>query len=100
MANQMQYALYKGLQRPLVFKMFKGKYIYWAMGSIIAGVIIGGVISALVSSLVGIICFTAITVSLTFFTISKQKKGLHAKKREKAMYIIQPKQRLSKNSLI
>ena len=95
MAQQEQFSLYKGLQRPLVFKMFKGKYIYWAMGSIIAGVIIGGALSAIVSSYAGIIAFTAITVLLIFYTISRQKKGLNSKKRESTIYIIQPRQKLS-----
>lgn len=98
MAQLDRFSLYKGLQRPLVFKMFKGKYIYWAMGSVIAGVIIGGTLSALVSSYAGIIAFTSMTVSLIFYTISRQKQGLNAKKKENAIFIIQPRQKLSKPS--
>lgn len=96
MAQQERFSLYKGLQRPLVFKMFKGKYIYWAMCSIITGVIIGGALSAIISSYAGLIAFAVITVSLIFYTITRQKQGLNSKKRDDAIYIIQPRQKLSK----
>jgi uncharacterized membrane protein YfcA len=99
MAQQEQYSLYKGLQRPLVFKMFKGKYIYWAMGSIIAGVIVGGALSAMISSYAGIIAFAAITLSLIFYTISRQKQGLNVKKRERSIFIVQSRQTLSKKAV-
>ncbi len=96
MAQREQFSLYKGLQRPLVFKMFKGKYIYWAMGSIITAVIIGGALSAIVSSYAGIIAFAVISVSLIFYTITRQKQGLNSKRKDGAIYIIQPRQKLSK----
>ena len=89
--EQRNYQLYKGLQRPLVFKFFRGKFIYWAMGSIIAGVVFGGLLSALVSSLAGIIGLVAVAVPLMLFTISKQKQGLYAKKKETGIFINPPK---------
>jgi hypothetical protein len=85
-----QYKLYKGLQRPLIFKIFKGKYIYWALGSIVTGIIVGGVISSLVSSVVGIFAMAAVAVPLLFYTISMQKKGLYTKRTDKLIYIIPP----------
>ena len=91
---QEHYKLYKGLQRPLVFKFFKGKYIYWAAGSIVAGMIGAGITSSVFSSLTGIITLIAITVPLLLYTTTQQKKGLHTKKREVHYFIIQSKFRL------
>lgn len=85
------YPLYKGLQRPLVFKMFKGKYIYWAMGSIVAGIVTGGIISATVSSIVGIMSMAVISAPLLLFVITKQKLGLHTKNKFGGVMIHSPK---------
>lgn len=85
------YPLYKGLQRPLVFKMFKGKYIYWAMGSIITGIVTGGVISATVSSVIGIMSMAFISAPLLLFVITKQKLGLHTKNKYNGVLIHSPK---------
>jgi hypothetical protein len=85
-----KHALYKGLQRPLVFKIFKGKFIYWAAMACISSMIVGGIISAF-NSLLGILAFIGILISGMFFTISKQKQGLNSKTRDDSIYILQPK---------
>ena len=87
------YPLYKGLQRPLVFKMFKGRFIYWALGSLLGGIVAGIIVGAAVSSLAGLISMVMISLPLLFFTISKQKKGLYEKKVDEASFIIQPQHR-------
>lgn len=92
--EQLTYALYKGLQRPLIFKFFKGKYIYWALGSLVAGIIIGGIISAVVSAFAGLACLLGVSLPLLFYTISKQKQGLHSKAKDTAIYMIAPKHRI------
>jgi uncharacterized membrane protein len=71
--------------------MFKGKYIYWAMGSIIAGIVIGGIISATVGSVIGILSMAGIAAPLLLFVIAKQKKGLHTKRTFKGILILSPK---------
>lgn len=38
------YPVYKGLQKPLVYKGFKGRYMYWAIGSVVGGVVLGGLL--------------------------------------------------------
>jgi len=86
-----EYSLYKGLQRPLVFKIFKGKFIYWAVGSILAGIVSGGLVGALISSLFGIVTMIGVSMPLLMFTINKQKRGLYDKKRNYGIYIISPK---------
>ena len=85
-----EYAIYKGLQRPLVFKMFKGKFIYYAAGVLVGGIIIAGLITAIISSIVGLVVLFILTVPGLLYVITKQKEGLHSKKRERAIFIHQP----------
>ncbi len=82
------YKIYKGLQRPLIFKMFKGKYIYWALGSIVAGVIAGGAASIIINSVSGAVTMVMVAIPLLFYTIHKQKNGLFTKTREDCIYMI------------
>ena len=85
-----EFAIYKGLQRPLVFKMFKGKFIYYAAGVLVSGIIIAGLTTAIISSIVGLVVLFAITVPGLLYVINKQKEGLHGKSREKAIFIHKP----------
>src|ERR1700741_1308405 len=91
------YALYKGLQRPLIFKSFRGKFIYWAMGSVLSGIVVGGLFAAFISSFIGILMMAIISVSLLFATIQKQKKGLYAKRNFDNIFMIPPKHRINEN---
>jgi hypothetical protein len=93
--ERLTYALYKGLQRPLVFKFLRGKFIYRGLGSIVAGIITGGIVSAVFSSLAGLVTLLGVSIPLLFHTISAQKKGLHSKHRDRGVFMIAPKQRLS-----
>ena len=85
-----KFAIYKGLQRPLVFKMFKGKFIYYAAGVLVTGIIIAGLITAIISSIVGLIVLFMVTVPGLLYVINKQKDGLQDKRREKAIFIHKP----------
>jgi len=58
--NQTTYQVYRGLQKPLVFKSFKGQYIYWGLGSILIGLLSAMLISSLVNILAGILSMTLI----------------------------------------
>jgi uncharacterized membrane protein YoaK (UPF0700 family) len=91
-----QYQIYKGLQRPLVFKMFKGRFIYWALGSLVGGILAGIVLGAVVSSFAGLIAMLVVSFPLLMLTIEKQKQGLYHKKTDEAVFIISPRHRLSK----
>jgi hypothetical protein len=93
-ASKKTYALYKGLQRPLIFKSFKGKFIYWALGAVLSGIVIGGLIAAFISSFIGIVSMATISASLLFATIHKQKKGLYTKKIQQVIFMIAPKHRI------
>ena len=85
-----EFAIYKGLQRPLVFKMFKGKFIYYGAAVLVAGIIIAGLITALLSSIIGLIVLFIVTVPGLLYVIHKQKDGLHNKKREKSIFLHKP----------
>ncbi len=92
------YPLYKGLQRPLVFKVFKGKFIYWAMGSVLAGIVCGGLFGAFVNQLFGLAAMLGISLPLLLYTLHKQKQGLYSKRKEFGVFIFPPKHRLRKPS--
>ncbi len=81
------YPVFKGLQRPLEFLIFQGRYIYWAAataGATILGFIIAYCICGfLVGLVVFVVCFT-IGAGLIMF---KQRKGLHSKKQDKGVFI-------------
>jgi hypothetical protein len=50
-----KFAIYKGLQRPLVFRSFKGKFIYWGVGSLLAGLVLGALTMSLINMWLGAI---------------------------------------------
>ena len=72
-----KFTVYKGLQAPLVFKGFKGRYIYWGIGTIIAALVIGVFTLTLVSSLVGIIVIVLILAGGLTYTFKKQSRSLY-----------------------
>ena len=48
-----RFSIYKGLQKPLVYRGFKGKFIGWGIGSLVLGLVGGGLIGALTSMYLG-----------------------------------------------
>lgn len=78
MENQ-GYPLYKGLKKPLVFKGYKGKYIYWAAGAAIGGLIA----SVLMTKVIGFFGFFVgiglISVALWWISMTQRKKGIYKK---------------------
>jgi hypothetical protein len=82
-----KFAVYKGLQRPLIFKGFKGRFIYWGLGSVLAGLVLGSVTMAVVNMWLGAIVLIGCIVGGLLYTASKQKSGLHAKTRHRGIYI-------------
>jgi hypothetical protein len=81
--------VYKGLQKPLVFKMFKGQFIYWGVGSILIGLLLCMILSSLLNMITGIISFAIITGGGLGVTAIQQKKGLHSKNRMNGVFILQ-----------
>jgi hypothetical protein len=83
-----RYAVYKGLQKPLIFKGFQGKFIYWGLGSVLAGLVSGALLMSLVNMWLGAIALIGCMVGGLCFTAAKQKGGLHDKSRAKSIYIL------------
>jgi len=82
-----RYPIYKGLQKPLIYRGFKGKFIAWGIASLVIGLVSGGIIGALTTMYLGG-AITIITVAGgLFFTFQKQKNGLHAKTRHRGVFV-------------
>ena len=87
---------YKGLQKPLVFKMLKGRYIYIALATLVGAFIIGIAIGAIASMLLGVIIMLILGIGGLLIVILKQRKeGLHIKDKNQGIYIVTHK-KLSK----
>ncbi|MDB5143374.1 MAG: hypothetical protein JWQ66_2087 [Mucilaginibacter sp.] len=83
-----KYAVYKGLQKPLVFKGFKGKFIYWGLASLLTGLVFGALTMSLVNMWLGALVLVGSIVGGIIFTAAKQKGGLHSKCRHKDICIL------------
>ncbi|PRB01360.1 DUF4133 domain-containing protein [Chryseobacterium sp. MYb7] len=94
----MGFYLYKGLKKPLVFFGLKGKYIFYAVGVIGAGVIAALILSrfGLLGSLLGL----AATGGGVYFIFKRQdKRGLYDKTKNFDQIFIFPKRLNSKRFL-
>ena len=88
------YPVFKGLQRPLEFLGFQGRYIYWAAGTA-GGATIGFIISYVaVSFVVALVVATVILAFGGVMTFLKQRKGLHSKNEEKGIFIFAHSRRI------
>ncbi len=85
-----RFAVYKGLQKPLVFKGFKGRFIYWGLGSLLAGLVIGALIMSLGNMWAGALSLVGIICGGLFYTAQRQKAGLYAKSRSLCIFIVRP----------
>jgi len=82
--------MYKGLQKPLVFKGFSGRYIYWGVGTILTALITGILCFIIFNKAVGFLVIAIILGSGLYYTSSKQKKGLYSKKADNNIIFIIP----------
>lgn len=80
------YPIYKGLQRPLIFRGFKGKFIAWGIGSLLIGLILGGLIGAVFNMAVGGFVTVGCVITGLILTSNHQKKGLHSKTRHVGVF--------------
>lgn len=79
---------FKGLQKPLEFMGLRGRYIYWA-----AGTVGGGILSFLIGYvafgfLVGLVLITSIVGFGGAMIFIKQHKGLHSKHSPVGVFIL------------
>jgi hypothetical protein len=82
-----KFKVYKGLQRPLIYKSFKGKFIYWGLGAVLAGLVLGALSMSLINMWFGAIVLSGSIVGGLLYVAAKQKQGLHQKKRASGIYI-------------
>lgn len=82
-----KYSIYKGLQKPLIYRGFKGKFIYWGIGSLVGGLLIGGLIGTVTSMYLGSFLTLVFIAAGLAFTFSQQKNGLHTKTRNLGIII-------------
>ena len=82
-----RYAVYKGLQKPLVFRGFQGKFIYWGVGILLGGLVLGALTMSLVNMWLGAIVLVGSIVGGLLYIAGRQKKGLHSKSSSRAVYI-------------
>jgi 1,4-dihydroxy-2-naphthoate octaprenyltransferase len=83
-----KFAVYKGLQKPLIFKGFKGKFIYWGLASLLSGLVLGALTMSLINMWLGALVLVGCIVGGLLYTAGKQKGGLHNKNRSTNIYIL------------
>ncbi|MGY3212439.1 plasmid transfer protein [Mucilaginibacter sp. HD30] len=83
-----KYAVYKGLQKPLIFRGFKGKFIYWGLGFLLTGLVLGALTMSLINMWLGALVLIGCVVGGLLFTAAKQKNGLHSKSRRSGILIL------------
>lgn len=87
--NERKYSVYKGLQRPIVFKGLKGHYIFIAFG-----LALGSLFVFMIATLIGGFLIGALSMAVFVFggiiamAIYQRKNGLYNKNIRKGIYIM------------
>lgn len=88
----MGYFLYKGLKKPLIFCGLKDKYIYFAMGSAVLGIVLVAILSSLLGVLGLFIGSGLGSIGVWMSYKTQDKKGLYNKtKNNDELHIIPSK---------
>ena len=81
------YQVFRGLQRPLKFLIFDGRYIGWAVG-VAAACLIGFILSFIIFGLTPAFVYLFIALSVgSAKIILARRKGLYQKKEYKGIYV-------------
>ena len=92
----MQFYLYKGLKKPLIFFGLKDKFIYYAIGFLVAGIVLAIVFSSFLGFFGNVIGLGIGGVSIWWTFKTQDKKGLYNKiSNENELHII-PKNFINK----
>jgi len=83
-----KYPVYKGLQKPLIFKGFKGKFIYWGIAFLLTGLVLGALTMSLLNMWLGAIVLIGTITGGLLYTAGRQKNGLHSKSRSSNILIL------------
>lgn len=82
-----EYPVFKGLQRPLEYFGFRGRYVYWAAAAV-AGAILGFLFLYILAGFMVGFLFAAVSFGGGLLMIFlKQHKGLHSKREDKGVFI-------------
>lgn len=90
MDSNEEFEVYKGLQKPLVFKTYKGRFIYWMAGGLFASFILCVICCVAISYLVGGIALVGGGSFTAYYVNTKQKDGIHSKNKKKGIVFIKP----------
>ena len=83
----LDYPVFKGLQKPLEFLGFQGRYIYWAAGTA-GGGILGFIIGYVSAGFIVALIIISLILSIGGVAIMvKQRKGLHTKQTDKGVFV-------------
>lgn len=88
MTEHPSYSVYKGLQKPLIFKGLKGKFIYIGGACVIGALLVSAIVSTLASFMWGGITLVIIMFGGLGIISQLQRKGLHKKDKRKGVYIV------------
>ena len=75
------------IRRRVPILRFKGKFIYWGIGSLIGGLALGGLVGALTNLFLGGFATLALMGAGLAYTFMKQGNGLHDKTRHRGAFI-------------
>ena len=85
--NYVGYPVFKGLQKPIEFLGIRGRFLTFAAAAIGASFIGFIVFSILIGKIAGIIAMMVMALAGLITIYVKQRSGLHAKRRDKGIYI-------------
>ena len=85
--NYVGYPVFKGLQKPIEFMGIRGRFLTFAAAAIGASFIGFIVFSILIGKIAGIIAMMVMALAGLITIYVKQRSGLHAKRRDKGIYI-------------
>lgn len=81
------FPVYRGLQRPLIYRGFKGKFIAYGIASLVIGLVVGGLLIALTNMYTGCLVMMGIISGGLYYIYKLQQQGLHIKKRYRGIYL-------------
>ncbi|MGQ7856540.1 plasmid transfer protein [Pedobacter sp. WC2501] len=81
------FPVYRGLQRPLTYKGFKGRFIYWGVGILLLSLVTGALTMALINMYLGAVIMLMMIIGGLFYIGKCQKRGLHNKTRSNGIFL-------------
>lgn len=79
--------MFKGLQKPLEFMGFQGRYITWAAATVGGGILSFIIVYCILGFVAGLIVLAVALCTGAALIFFKQRKGLHTKKEEHGVFI-------------